>query len=127
MAKNANKVTIVAGSLIYVGSEHVGNISGRGEVYVTFLQAGVSKFAARFKYRSAKASAVHWVKFILTKMTTAEYLAKYNDGRGPAPLTIAEEFGYVCYNVLQIQKEKAKRDAHNARFMNVTVINHLPA
>jgi len=127
MAKNANKVTIVAGALIYVGSEHVGNISGRGEVTVTFLQAGVSKFAARFKYRSAKASAVHWVKFILTKMTTAEYLAKYDDSRGPAPLAIAEEFGYVCYNVLQMRKKQAEVAARNARFMNVTVINHLPA
>lgn len=119
------KVTIIGGSTIYVGSEVVGRLDGRGEVYVLLKnKEGVDTVVARFKYRSPKAGAVHWVKFILSKMAAAEVVEALKD-RSNTPIGLAEKFGYVSYNVLQLQKEKAKRDAHDARFKNVTIINKI--
>lgn len=99
-----DKVTIINGSMIYVGTEHVGNISGRGEVYVYFYNAlKVEQAVARFKYRNPKASAVHWVKFILSKLSTNEIFEKLNVPR-ETPFGLAQKFGYVSYNEIQARK-----------------------
>jgi hypothetical protein len=99
-----NKVKIVAGSMIFVGDEQVGRLDGRSEVYVLFKQAsGEYKVVARFKYKSAKSSAVHWVKFMLGKMTQLEVIEALSDYKD-TPIGLAEKYGYVCYNVLHMQK-----------------------
>lgn len=128
MAKAPNKVTFNE-SIILVDGKEVGRIDGRGEVYVCFNVEGQSypKAVARFKYRAAKASAKDWVKFILNRMTTAEVVAALAADHRESPLGLAQKFGYVSLNEKYVAKKNAEVAARNARFMNVTVINHLPA
>ena len=122
MAKSKIKIE---GSNILVNGQVVGMVDGRSEVYVHFFDAeGKAKFAARFKYRSPKSSAVSWIKFILSNMTSLQYLAEYNDGKGPAPLIIAENLGYVSPNKKKMLEIQAAADAWKNR--PITIVS-LPA
>jgi hypothetical protein len=71
-------------------------VSGTKEVYVSHN----GEFVARFKYHAPKASARHFVKFLVANFTPTEYfMAKDIDH--VAPLTILQRKGYVSYNMLQ--------------------------
>jgi hypothetical protein len=127
--ENIMKKVIIKDGIVTVDGTEVARIDGRGEVYVTMKNpaTGHQSAIARFKYRSPKACAVHWVKFIFSKMEASEIWAKLTttvQAERTTPVGLAEQFGYVHYNVLKMQKEKAERDARNARFMNVTIVTN---
>lgn len=121
------KKVIIKEGIVSVNGTEVARLDGRGEVYVTMKNpaTGLQQSIARFKYRSPKASAVHWVKFMFSKMEASEIFAKLTNPdfeTRTSPIGLAETFGYVSYNVAKIEKEKAEREARNARYMNVSIV-----
>lgn len=60
-----------------------------------------NEFVARFKYRNAKRSANHFVKFLTKNFTPQEYFGLLAT-RVP-PVTALATKGYVSYNVLKLQ------------------------
>lgn len=77
------------------------NISGsRGEYWVEYE----NKFVGRFKHGSAKASANHFVKFLVKNFTVEEYFDKLD--KNGAPLRVLEEKGYVSYNIVKLLKKE---------------------
>jgi len=132
------KVTFEENSIL-VNGEVVGHFGGsRGEVYV-YLKSdedhegapGVKRFdvAARFKYRSPKAAAKHWLKFILAIMTSGQILKALKPVPGvwpsESPLGLAEKQGYVCLNTIKALKEKAEQE--RKRNTPVTIVTDLYA
>jgi hypothetical protein len=74
------------------------NLSGGGGEYWLHNNVnGVYSFVARFKYRNAKASANHFVRFLTSDMTPAEYFEALATGKAPAQVLQAR--GYVSYNL----------------------------
>ena len=62
------------------------------------------QFIGRFKHGSAKASANHFIKFLIKNFTVEEYFAKMAEPDS-APVRILEEKGYVSYNVVKLLKK----------------------
>ena len=58
---------------------------------------------ARFKYASPKASAKHFVKFLVKNYSPEEYFAKR--ALGIPPISILQQKGFVSYNVQRANKE----------------------
>lgn len=128
--ENIMKKVTVKENIVFVNGIEVARLEGRGEVYITMKnpETGFQQAIARFKYRSPRACANHWVKFIFAKMEASEIWSKLTttvQAERTSPVELAETFGYVHYNVLKMQKEKAEREARNARFMNVTIVSHI--
>jgi hypothetical protein len=72
-----------------------------GDVWVHYD----NQFVGRFKHGSAKASANHFVKFLIKNFTVEEYFAKMEQPDS-APVRILEEKGYVSYNITKLLKKE---------------------
>lgn len=86
---------------IYRDGAHVGHISSGSEAWVSLLTPAEpfrGEFAARFKYARARLCAKSFIKFVLERMTPAEYLAAIADRTGPA--NIAEAMGWINPNIM---------------------------
>ena len=85
-------------------------VSGtRGEYWVSYE----NQFVARFKHGSAKASANHFIKFLVKNFTVEEYFAKLEQPNS-APVRVLEEKGYVSYNVAKILKKEGYAQTREA-------------
>ena len=96
---------------VLVNGVVVGELSGRGEVYIRLLNSKNEMVTvARFKYRSPKAGAKHWLKFVLDRWTTATLVELLVEKRAFTPLGLAEHQGYKSLNQLHCEKVKAKQE-----------------
>ena len=82
-------------------TQNVWNINRQGsrEIWITHD----TQFVARFKYANAGKSATHFIKFLTTNFTPAEYLA-LRETLSPIPVLATK--GYVSYNVAQANPRK---------------------
>lgn len=121
-----NKITFVDNSVLVNGDE-VARMSGRGEVYITMKNVdGDFKVVARFKYKSPKAGAKHWLKFILNHYTSVQIIEKLERVVGQmseTPLGLASKLGYVSLNELNAKKILAAREA--LRNHPFTIVNYV--
>ncbi len=74
------------------------SIGSGSEVWVEYE----GRFVGRFKYKSPKANANHFVKFLIANFSVEEYFEKRDAGM--APSKILEEKGYVNFNMGKILK-----------------------
>ena len=121
-----NKVTFDKAGNVLVNGAIVATMEGSSEVYIRMANSvGHFVTVARFKYRSPKSGAKHWLKFILAVMTSAEIvkaLTPVAGQRGETPLGLAEKLGYVSLNVLKVREEMAKRELLRTTPM---IMNHV--
>lgn len=112
------KVTFVQDDVLVNGVK-VAELSGRGEVYIRMINSkNELEVVARFKYRSPKAGAKHWLKFILARMTSVEIVERCNNREASnrtSPLGLAQEFGYKSLNELHCEKIKAEQEQEHLR------------
>lgn len=76
---------------------------GFGEYWVIFSDDNGRKVVARFKHGSAKASANHFVKFLVKNFTVEEYFEARRNKL--APEQILEQKGYIGYNLAKGLKQ----------------------
>lgn len=81
----------------------------RGEYWVHYNQ----KFVGRFKHGSPKASANHFIKFLIKNFTVEEYFKKLEEPDN-APLTVLTEKGYVSYNIAKLLKKEGYAQTREA-------------
>lgn len=62
-------------------------------------------FVGCFKHGSAKASANHFIKFLMNNFTVEEYFSKMEEVDS-SPVRILEQKGYVAYNTAKILKKE---------------------
>lgn len=118
-----NKVTF-KNDEIMVNGEVVGRLDGSKEVYVRLLsEQNKLEVVARFKYRSPKASAKDWLKFILQFYNSMRLVQLLHVERKVAPLTLAENHGYVSPQMKELLKFKAEQD--RLRNTPVIILNHV--
>jgi hypothetical protein len=102
----SSKVIIKDGYEIMVDGVRVGHLDGRGETYVVlgskadFSARGeaVARFKRYLNKASSKTLATRWVKFVLSRLTTDEVLAKISQSlpfeKRMTPMALAYELGY---------------------------------
>lgn len=108
------KVTFVGNKALVDGLE-VAAMEGSKEVYVHMANPeGKYIVVARFKYMQPKANAKHWLKHMLSRMTTVEIIEALKPGKGETPLGLAEKSGYVSLNKQKALKLQAEAEARKA-------------
>ena len=73
---------------------------GYGEYWVSYD----NQFVGRFKHGAPKASANHFIKFLIKNFTVEEFFAKMAKPDS-APVRILEEKGYLSYNIVKLLKK----------------------
>ncbi len=92
----------------YVNGKEVYQIEAyKGETWIHAKVNLKKEFIARFKGRSSKAYAKHFIKFLHENIPLETYIMEMMEGK--SPLNILQERGYVSYNILKIRKQRSEK------------------
>jgi hypothetical protein len=107
------KVTF-SDTTVLVDGLAVAAMEGTREVYVHMKDDdGKYVVVARFKYAQPKANAKHWLKHMLSRMSSVEIIEALKPGKMETPLGLAEKSGFVSLNMQKALKLKAEAEARN--------------